>query len=200
MAAKRKVSVSRLILIIGLIIILIPCIILGVILLDAANESSVPINGNRFSNQFAVEIKDTDMNNVGMALKTMDNVENVTVILKTATLRVYVDYKDDLNEEEIAMVQEAVYLKLNEILPVEKYFTTNGSQGNYDLEIHFYNNMNLLGQDGFIYDVLVKTSSTPVEAYRIDRISEPKNEDIAKELLGLNDDLGTVEGDDTGEE
>ena len=53
---KKKFGASDAILILGVLVIMIPVIYLLSILLGAARESNVPINGNRFEGERTVEI------------------------------------------------------------------------------------------------------------------------------------------------
>ncbi len=196
---KRKIqwNVSKIILLIGCIIILIPCIAVAAILWKAHLEADSPINGNRLDNMTAVEITKQDMKDLQSALSELDNVEKVEVILKTATLRIYLDCDDKITAEDMEVLEEAAYRVLNDKLPAETYFTRTAANANYDLEMHFYNNREFGGTEQHLYDILTKTSAMPF--YRIDRPSDAKNPELAEELLHPVEESKNTEPTDGGE-
>ena len=148
-------------------------------------------------NLVAVEISEQNREDLKSALKELEHVENVEVILKTVTLRVYLDMEDEIDAAAMETVEKQAYQILEEKLPVETYFTKTDTHSNYDLEMHFYNKKEYGGTNQHLYDILVKTSIMP--AYRIDRPSDAKNPDLAEELLHPVEEVVNPEPTDGGE-
>lgn len=185
---KRKVSISNIILIVGIVVVMIPVIALGVILLQAQRGSNTPIPGNRFENERTYEISDTMLTDLEKELQNVAHLEKGSVSLKVATVRVYADVEDTLTEQEIEDVLMDIYETVDGSIPVETYFTLQGNAKEYDLEIHAYNNVELAGTEEYIYKILTKNSA--MTTFVIDTASTARNEELANELTAVDD--GTV--------
>ena len=178
---KKGMSRSALVLIIGLVIILIPCCVFGGILLKSYLDSKNPVIADRFEGDLDPAITEEDIEKVRSSVSSMSGVESVEVNLTTAQFRVNVDTKDDITKEEAEALTNDVYNKVNAILPVTRYFTATETMKMYDLSISVYNKVG--NDDGkMIYYLLTKNSK--MEAPSVQLVSEPLDEELAKELRG----------------
>ena len=202
---KRKLSKSALILIIGILIILIPCLIFAGILLSSAMESNKPVIGKRFENDLQTKITNSDASDVEKAIETIAGVEKVEVDgIETGQLVVLIDAIDSYTSEEINNIANEAYDKVVSILPVQTYFTASESNKNYDLAIHIYNRNSANDDyDSWSYTILTKNSKMELPTTQI--VSQAKDENLAKELRGelesadlqIDETAGTSE--ETGE-
>lgn len=202
---KRKLSKSALILIIGILIILIPCLIFAGILLSSAMESNKPVIGKRFENDLQTKITNSDASDVEKAIKTIAGVEKVEVDgIETGQLVILIDAIDSYTSEEINNIANEAYDKVVSILPVQTYFTASESNKNYDLAIHVYNRNSANDDyDSWSYTILTKNSKMELPTTQV--VSQAKDENLAKELRGelesadlqIDESAGTSE--ETGE-
>ena len=114
------------------IVILIPVLLLGWIYLSAKESSGSPTVGSRFDNSLNPAITEEQLDKVKSAMK-LDGVESVEVNLISATLRINIDTKDDASSAKVKSIMNEAYDKVNDILPIKKYFTNNDSDKMYDL-------------------------------------------------------------------
>lgn len=202
--SNKKLDASTVIIIAGLIIIMIPFLVLGYILLSDSMKTGSPIVGNRFVNDLEPAITENNLAAISTSIKEIEGVEDVECVLKTATLRVYVDAADDKTAEEIQTMTEEIYKAVTDECDEETYFSQNDMKKMYDLEIHVYNLSENRDSDDFIYVIANKNSSMEKMVMQI--VSEPKDPELAKELLDeleaknnpapeQNDDSVTVGGD-----
>lgn len=180
---KRKIKLSRpaIVLIVGLAIILIPIIIFLSILISAFFQTGKPINGHRFDGDLDPAITKSQISEVQKNVAAINGVQGVDVILKTATLRVYVDVDDSFNQEKASEVLKQAEQKVNEIIPEDTYFKATDTKKMYDLEIHVFNKEKK-EDDSFVYYILNRNSR--MDKPKIQLVSKPLNEDLAKELRG----------------
>ena len=108
------------------IVILIPVLLLGWIYLSAKESSGSPTVGSRFDNSLNPAITEEQLDKVKSAMK-LDGVESVEVNLISATLRINIDTKDDASSAKVKSIMNEAYDKVNDILPIKKYFTNNDS-------------------------------------------------------------------------
>ena len=184
---KKKLSKGGIVLLVGAIIILIPCLIFGGILLSAALETGKPVVGNRFNNDLNPSISSSATKSLESSIKALSGVEKCSIELTSAQYRVNVDTVDSLSDSEIQSLVVEVYNLVNQELPISTYFTATDSEKMYDLSINVYNTTS----DGNIYYILTKNSK--MTAYSIQCVSSPVDEDLAKDLRGEN----TSSTDDT---
>ncbi len=177
---KKKMSKGGIVLLVGAIIILIPCLIFGGILLSAALETGKPVVGNRFNNDLNPSISSSITSSLKTSIKALSGVEDCDIVLTSAQYRVNVDTVDSLSDSEIQNLVVEVYNVVNQQLPISTYFTATDSEKMYDLSINVYNNTS----DGNIYYILTKNSK--MTAYSIQCVSSPVDEDLAKDLRGEN--------------
>ncbi|MFI3284604.1 MAG: hypothetical protein R3Y57_05925 [Erysipelotrichaceae bacterium] len=177
---KRKVSISSIIIIVGCIIICIPFLILGGILLAASSDTGEPILGDRFEGDLDPAITDDNQNNILQACESIDGVEGCSIVLKTATLRLYIDTEDDITSEEfVTIIDEGYDAILNE-LSATTYFTSSSTKKMYDLEVHAYNSLDKIDADDYIYLIKNKTSNMAEPNTQV--VSEALDETLAQSL------------------
>ena len=120
------------------IIALIPCVAVVYILITAMYDTGEPINGDRFRNDLNPAITETMQGYIENDIRQLDGVENVTLNLKAATLRIIIDMNDDkVKEDALAIGQSAVDI-INSYAPIETYFSSYGVSKMYDFEISVY--------------------------------------------------------------
>lgn len=191
---KKKMSKGAIALIVGIIIILIPCSVFGYILISASIKNHEPVIGNRYENDLDPAITDENISAIQSAVSSLDKVENCTVELTTSQLRVNVDCNNDITDEDAQLLVDVVYQTVAEKLPVSTYFTSSSSMKMYDLAINVYNE---IGSENFIYYLLTKNSNMAEPSVQL--VSEAKNESIAKELRGETSDQGETGLQNTGD-
>lgn len=178
---KKKIKLSRpaIVLIVGLAIILIPIIIFLSILITAFFQTGKPINGHRFDGDLDPAITKAQISEVQKNVSEISGVQSAEVILKTATLRVYVDVEDNFDQAKTNEVLKQAEQKVNQTIPEDTYFKATDTKKMYDLEIHVYNKEKR-EDDSFVYYILNRNSR--MDKPKIQLVSKPLNEDLAKEL------------------
>lgn len=190
--AKKRMSKGGLILIIGIIIILIPCVTFGAILLKASMQTGSPVVGSRFDNDLNPAVSSSDISKLEEKIGALNGVEKCTVVLKSAQLRVNVDTKDTLSEDEIKNLTVEAYNALNSTISVDTYFTASDSKKMYDLSINVYNFIS--EDDTMVYYILTKNSN--MTAFEVQCVSKALDEELAADLRGEN---VSAETDDSAE-
>lgn len=188
-----------------IIIIAIPCLILLYILIGSRENSSTPVEGSRFKDALDPKITEEDLKALETSL-TLEGAEAIEINLKSATLRININTQDDLSQKKIQQLIKDAYVKVDEKLPIDKYFTNkkNGEKvvKMYDLEINAYNYIpeNEDDKKGQIHISRVKNSAAekPVD----DVLSKAKDKQSAEEILNpdtsnppTNDNTGKTEGE-----
>ena len=202
----KKNDKSTMILIVGLVLIAIPCAILGWILISASMDTGKPINGDRFKGDLDPAITKDQLSEIESRIKGENQVEKVTVELTTATLRVYVDTVDSISDEEASALSETAYNDVTAVLNEGTYFTASNGKKMYDLEVHVYNNVDKSGSEDYVYVIRAKNSSMDQAATQI--VSKPLDADLAQQLreelaekrnpqAAKDDDDEVVGGEDT---
>lgn len=102
--SKNNFNFFNIFLMIGGATIIIPLLIFGWILLDAANTNG-PIFGERFENDLEPAITTDNITNLETELSSISDVENVEINLISATLRVNLDVKDTIQGVYIDRVE-----------------------------------------------------------------------------------------------
>ena len=195
---KRKISKPALILIIGIIIIAIPCFIFGGILISSALQSGTPVIGSRFDNDLETKISNDDVTKIKDSLENLAGVESVTVDgTTTGQCIVLLDVVDSYSEEEASKVADDAYKKVLEVLPVGTYFTATDTNKNYDLSIHVYNRLEK-GDDEASWSYVILTKNSMMELPDTQVVSTPLDEHLAKELRGELEEAELQEDDSAG--
>lgn len=172
-------SKVRIFIFVGILIILIPFIILGVILIQASMSTGKPILGDRFKNDLNPAITSEQLKEISTKIKGQSNVDSVDVSLKTATLRVYVDVSDASSEQQVMDMSKSAYQDVISILDVNTYFTQHDGKEMYDIEIHAYN-QDKNTKENFIYVITNKNSSMEKEHSQV--VSKALDPELAQQL------------------
>ena len=177
---KKKLSKSALILIIGLIIIAIPCIIFAAILGISALQTGTPREGSRFTNDLVNEITTDQIASIESDLNAITNVDSIEVKVSEGQLKVFIDTNDSLTSEQVDAIVTEAYNKVTSRLPISSYFTKTDSAKMYDLQINVYTTAEQI--ENREYKLLHKNSAE--ENYQIDDLAHPKDAELVKELEG----------------
>lgn len=191
---KKKMSKGAIALIVGIIIILIPCSVFGYILISASLKNHEPVIGNRYDNDLDPAITSDNIAAIQTKVSALDKVEKCTVELTTSQLRVNVDCDNSITDEESQLLVDVVYQTVSKELSVSTYFTSTSTKKMYDLAINVYNE---IGSEDFIYYLLTKNSNMTEPSVQL--VSVAKNESIASELRGESSDLGETGLQNTGD-
>lgn len=187
---KRKMSKSATMLVIGLLVIFIPCAIYAGILISAALQTGSPILGERFDGDLDPAITKNDISSIETKLSSIDGVEEVEVVLLSGQMRVNVNVDDALTNEQIEVIIDEAYEGVTGVLSIDKYFTSNGGKRMYDLAINVYNLVDP-EDDSMVYYILTKNAM--MEEKTIQLVSEPLNPDLAADLRGENETENTTD-------
>ena len=178
---KGRMDAASWIIIIGLLIIAVPCAAFLYILLSAQAATGTAISGDRFTGDLDPAITETQMANVVTSVETIEGVESAEVILKSATVRVYVDTLDEMTPEVAEGIANQAYEKLTAECDPSVYFTQTASKKMYDIEVHAYNLTENRDSEEFVYVILSKSSSMEAPIARL--VSEPLDPELAAQLL-----------------
>ena len=178
---KGRMDAASWIIIVGLLIIAIPCAAFLYILLSAQAATGTAISGDRFTGDLDPAIGETQMANVVTSVETIEGVESAEVILKSATVRVYVDTLDEMTPEVAEGIANQAYEKLTAECDPSVYFTQTASKKMYDIEVHAYNLTENRDSEEFVYVILSKSSSMEAPIARL--VSEPLDPELAAQLL-----------------
>ncbi len=173
---RRKFRINWFI-IAAVIFIGLPVAAFGWVLASASMDSGKPQIGTRFDGDLVNKITDEDLSKLKKEFEAIDGASKVNINLKVATMRIYVELADTVNEAKAQEIQLAVYNKLDSMFSIEKYFHKHGQSSEYDLEIYVYRD---LETEKIIYYRLIKNSAA--ETYRIQNIGKPLDPDLAAAL------------------
>lgn len=184
---KKTVKVGRsryslIIIVLMLVLIAFPLYILGDIIYNAYIGQGSPIVGERFEGDLDPAITEANRSDIKEALEAYEEVEKVTITMQTSQLKVYVDIKDDVLSENYQPLIERAYATIQEVLPVETYFSSTDNQRMYDLELSMFNvtSRPTSEEAEFIFFNLVKNSS--MEEPIIQDIANAKNQEVADRI------------------
>lgn len=192
---KKKLSKSGLIIVIGIGIIAIPCLVLAFILGISALQTGSPRDGSRFKDDLVNKISSSDCSALETDLKSLSGIDSVEVVLSEGQLKVFIDANDSASESQIDTLIKDAYNKVNTKLPIATYFTRSATAKMYDLQINVYTTAEATSSRQ--YKLLHKNAAE--EAYQIDDLAHPKDEELVKELEGktttedINDDSAEEE-------
>lgn len=167
-------------LIISLVLIAIPTTAVGLILLDAFENTGRPLFGDRFKSEINQSITKDQLKILETALKNEAEVSKVTINLNSATLRVNVMMKNDLTENQAINLATNLYREITTELDPSTYFSMSGNFKQYDLELHVFNDRMVVDPEDFIY-VIIHLNSTMSEPLA-QMVSSPKNPDFVEAL------------------
>lgn len=180
---KQKVKQGHKLVWLTLIIIAIPCVLVGYVLITSMEQQNQPVTGNRFQQgDLDPKITQEQLDQIQSDLSQIGGVEGVTVNLKSATLRVHLNVSDDASQDAINAIVDEAYNRIAAILPIETYFTNNENGKMYDLEVDGYNYLvdEMHPQDGQIY---IKVTKTGAGNRVTDYLSQPKDQDLVNQIV-----------------
>lgn len=176
---KRKISRAAIVLLVGIMIILIPCAIFAWILISASMKTGTPILGERYNGNLDPAITSSQTSSIESSVKSLSGVEKCTVELATGTMRVYIDAADSSSEDDLKNIADQAYDIVNNNAAIGTYFTRTDTEKMYDLEIHAYNLKNY-DSDGFNYIIKLKNSSMDEPTTQV--VSRAMDEELAQQL------------------
>ncbi|MCR5795464.1 MAG: hypothetical protein K6G61_09025 [Solobacterium sp.] len=177
---KRNSHLTGVIFWICLILIVTPCAVLGWILFSSAQDTGNPVFGNRYDGDLNPAIQKEQLSQIESSVSSIGGVEKVSVVMPTATLRVYADISDSADSESAKNTANEIYSKVASVLDPKVYFTQGDGKKMYDLEIHVYNLTDNRESDSFVYVIETKTSSMDEPIQQL--VSEPIDADLAQRL------------------
>ena len=178
---KKKMDAASWIIVIGLILIAIPCVAFAYILLSASAATGTVISGDRFTNDLDPAITEEQLVAVDTAVESIEGVESADVYLKSGTVRVYLNTIDEMTPEVAEDLANQAYDKLIQECDPSVYFTQSSSKKMYDIEVHAYNLEENRESDSFVYVIVNKSSSMEAPIARL--VSEPLDPELAAQLL-----------------
>lgn len=169
-----------------LLIIIIPVFVLAFILITSMEKAGQPVVGSRFDGQLNPAIKDSEVKKIEDSLKS-DAFDKVEVQLKSATLRISIDTKNEIDQAGVEAIANDVYTKVTAVLPVDTYFTNQLTKDStikmYDMEINVYNYIpDDTNRAGWIKCVLHKNATE--EEAGMDWPSIPRDEEVTNQVKG----------------
>lgn len=165
-----------------LTIISIPCVIIGYVLLTSMGGQDQPVIGNRFQKgDLDPKITEENISAVKDSMKNIGGIEDVTVNLKSATLRVHLNMTDDANDDTCTSALHQAYDLINGILPIDQYFTNRKDGKMYDLEVDAYN---YIVDDSHPADLqsYLKLTKTGAGQQVIDNLAFPKDQELVNQI------------------
>lgn len=185
---KAKIHWPSVVLIIGIVLLLIPSVVIGMVLLDAFEGTGKPIFGNRFTTEINNPLTNDQLEAIDASISEKPNVKKVTVNLKSATLRINVLIENDLDDEQVITLSSLIMESIFEVAPREDYFKMQAMHKQYDLEVHVFNDRTVVAIEDYVY-VIVHLNSLMEEPY-IQLVSQPKNPEFVQNLYDslFNDD------------
>jgi len=177
---RRRISVSAVILVIGIVIILIPFGILAYLIFGATLGTGTPLFGSRFTNDLNPAITQEKVDALDTSISGLTGVEEASLNLRAATLRITIDTTDTLIATEISELTKQVYQQIDTALPVATYFKSDEVKKMYDLEITVFNLKNKPDEATYFQFILVKNAN--METWAIQEVSKPLDPEIAKAL------------------
>lgn len=181
--SKQKVKQGHKLVWLTLIIIAIPCVLVGYVLITSMEQQNQPVVGNRFQKgDIDPKITQDQLDQLQASLSEIGGVEGVTVNLKSATLRVHLNVMDDASQDQINAIVDEVYNRVAAILPIETYFTNNENGKMYDLEVDGYNYLvdEAHPQESQIY---IKVTKTGAGNRVTDYLTQPKDQDLVNQIV-----------------
>ena len=166
-----------------LIIIAIPVVIVAYVLLTSMGGQGESVVGNRFNGEdLNPSITEEAMNSIQEQASGIGGVEEVTINLKSATLRVHLNMDDSYTQDQIQAASDQAYEIVAATLPIDQYFTNREDAKMYDLEIDVYNYIvdDSHPAEGQIY---IKTTKTGAATDRVtDVMTTAKDPELVAQI------------------
>lgn len=200
----KRILESKLTTAIALIILLTPFLVFGFILYRDSSQTGEPVVGSRFESGLNPEIKKESLE---LIEKNLDDERfiNKKVVLKSATLRIYLEVKTDQSKEVISDLAQQAYEITSEVLPIETYFTSAGSRKQYDLEINIYNNADRESEEFIYYQIMKHSTMETLSGTFLTDVKDPEFRDevlenLAEKEKALTDGESEGDGEDSESE
>lgn len=166
-----------------LIIIAIPVVIVAYVLLTSMGGQGEPVVGNRFNGEdLNPSITEEAMNSIQEQASGIGGVEEVTINLKSATLRVHLNMDDSYTQDQIQAASDQAYEIVAATLPIDQYFTNREDAKMYDLEIDVYN---YIVDDSHLAEgqIYIKTTKTGAATDRVtDVMTTAKDPELVAQI------------------
>lgn len=166
-----------------LIIIAIPVVIVAYVLLTSMGGQGESVVGNRFNGEdLNPSITEEAMNSIQEQASGIGGVEEATINLKSATLRVHLNMDDSYTQDQIQAASDQAYEIVAATLPIDQYFTNREDAKMYDLEIDVYNYIvdDSHPAEGQIY---IKTTKTGAATDRVtDVMTTAKDPELVAQI------------------
>ena len=109
-------------------VILIPVCYFIYLLWMASQETHTPILGDRIKHTIQFAIDEDQLRIIEKDVNELPGVENAKVNLIVETVRIDVNTDDALKEDDLLKINQDIYGIVNEVLPVDKYFSQHDAQ------------------------------------------------------------------------
>jgi len=179
---KRKISLGGWFLLFSLAIVFVFGSIFAFIMFDALNATGTIIEGNRFQLELNPRIEKVKITEIKTALDAQSSTVKSSLSLRSATLRVMVQVKSELTDEELQTAVLSIKDLVNASLPIETYFTSTPDIKMYDLEIHVFNAVEAVSTETFTYHYFILSKNATMLDWKIQEVSTPVNPELAAEL------------------
>ena len=173
-----KLNFSNIVFALGILFILVPTTVIGVILLQSSLQTGNVIAGNRFVNDLNPNLTEDLMGLGKEAIQSESGVEVVEMNLKAATLRLIVMLPSGRDEANYLSLIDSTLTKLNGAIPFDTFFNDTDSMKMYDLEVNY---VDALDSTKSIYYQVVKNAN--MESWSVQNFMVPVNPELAAELL-----------------
>ena len=173
-----KLNFSNIVFALGILFILVPTTVIGVILLQSSMQTGNVIAGNRFVNDLNPNLTEDLMGLGKEAIQSESGVEVVEMNLKAATLRLIVMLPSGRDEANYLSLIDSTLTKLNGAIPFDTFFNDTDSMKMYDLEVNY---VDALDSTKSIYYQVVKNAN--MESWSVQNFMVPVNPELAAELL-----------------
>ena len=181
-ARPKAAPRTKLMFIIGLVIVAIPFVLLAIILLSDYFSGNKPIYGDRYSEDLDPAITTAMVSETATDMQGLSGVESAKAELTTSTLRVYLDTTDSYNEENLLELAKTAYQKIDQSLGIKTYFTTSSTKKMYDLELHLFNTADTSAEN-FAYVILTRNSNShEEEGYDLQAVTIANDPELAEAL------------------
>lgn len=182
---KRKISFGGWILLISLSIVLLVGSVFAFILYGAYSATGSIIVGNRFLFELEPKIKTSEITEIKDLIAAESFTVDSSLNLKSGTLRIMVQVKSELTNDELT----AAVLKLKDdvhaILPIETYFTSTPDVKMYDLEIQVYNSLETTSTETFTYHYFVLVKNATMETWTVQDLATAANPTLREQLQAI---------------
>ena len=179
---KLKISLGGYVLLISVGLSLVAAAYFGWTLFEVWNRTGTITVGNRFLLQLDPPITTEQLTTLRTQLASTTNVEESSVNLNSATLRITVLINPELTAEELQATVLSLKDTVHATLPIQTYFTDTDANKMYDLEIHVYNDKDHADTETFDYHYFVLVKNGTMNAWLVQELSEPVNPTLAQEL------------------